>query len=494
MIRSLLIIAIFSLNPVAASAYEFDFNPECQKAYNEILKLRFDNGYEILQNEKNKHPENLIPYFVENYIDFITIFVNENDEEFGVLKSNKEERLKRIKQGPKESPYYLYSQAEVHLQWAFARLKFEEYVTAAWEIRKAFKLLEENQVNFPEFIANKKGLGLLHSLIGTLPEKYKWIFDIIGLEGTVKQGMDELVEIVTYARTNPFIFKDETLILYTFLTLYLENNETDAWEVIQSERISTTDNLLNIFVAANIAMKTGHNDKAITILSTRPSGEGYFQFPYLDYMLGLAKLRRLDNDASDHFFKYLDNFRGQNYIKDTYQKLAWGSLLDDDLMQYKKYMLICKNSGEIIVDADNHAYNEAIKRAPPNTHLLKSRLLCDGGYYKEALKSLSGLSVDDFDNLRDKLEFTYRAGRIYHQWEKKEKAIGYYLATVKNGKEYPYYYAANSALQLGIIYEEKAETEKARYYYNLCISMKDHEYKNSINQKAKAGLSRLKNK
>ena len=46
----------------------------------------------------------------------------------------------------------------IHLQWAFARLKFEEYLTAAYEIQKAYSLLEENQENLEKLklITNRK--------------------------------------------------------------------------------------------------------------------------------------------------------------------------------------------------------------------------------------------------------------------------------------------------------------------------------------------------
>ena len=48
------------------------------------------------------------------------------------------------------------------------------------------------------------------------------------------------------------------------------------------------------FILANVAMRTDRGGEAIKILENRPSGKQYHPFPYLDYMLGLAKLQRLD--------------------------------------------------------------------------------------------------------------------------------------------------------------------------------------------------------
>ena len=60
------------------------------------------------------------------------------------MEIKKAERIRKLKENDKDSLYYLYSQAEVHLQWAFARLKFEDYIPAAYEFVKAYYLLEKN--------------------------------------------------------------------------------------------------------------------------------------------------------------------------------------------------------------------------------------------------------------------------------------------------------------------------------------------------------------
>jgi hypothetical protein len=65
----------------------------------------------------------------------------------------------------------------------FSRLKFEQYPTAAYELVKAYKLLEENQKKFPDFTLNKKGLGLIHALLGAVPKEFNWILNLGGLKG-----------------------------------------------------------------------------------------------------------------------------------------------------------------------------------------------------------------------------------------------------------------------------------------------------------------------
>ncbi|HPK05374.1 MAG TPA: hypothetical protein PK908_05710, partial [Bacteroidales bacterium] len=62
------------------------------------------------------------------------------------------------------------------------------------------------------------------------------------------------------------------------------------------------------------------------------------------------------------------------------------------------------------------------------------------------------------------------------------------------GKDLPYFYAGNSALQLGLLYEAMKQPEKALHYYNVCLKLRFNEYQTSIHQKAKAGINRISEK
>lgn len=145
-----------------------------------------------------------------------------------------------------------------------------------------------------------------------------------------------------------------------------------------------------------------------------------------------------------------------------------------------------------MIDEDKDAQYEAENLDMPNKRLLESRLLFDGGYYSQALSSLVGDIHRDFPNYRDQLELTYRMGRILQMMGQTDKAIRYYETTIKIGSSSPYYFAANSSLMLGMIEEERMEMDKAKHYYKQCLDMEYEQYKNSIDQKAQAGLDRLR--
>ena len=335
----------------------------------------------------------------------------------------------------------------------------------------------------------------MHAAFGTIPDNYKFGVDLIefftSFSGTIEEGKAEVEEVLEYAKTNDFLYEQETIVLYAFLLLHLDNNQAAAWELLNTSKFDPTENPLAAFSMANVAMRTGLNDKAIEILSNRPKGKKYHPFPYLDFMLANAKMRRLDEDANLHFLDFLDGFKGLHFIKESYQRLSWDAIIKDDMPLFYKYNELLLANGSAETGGDKNAQLDAKIPVIHHKALLKSRLLFDGGYYQKGYEVLKNMSSDDFNDERSKLEFTYRLGRILHKLKKYHSAISFYDKTIENGSNKPRYFACNSALQNGLLFEELNQYEEAKSYYKKCLSIKPKEHKTGLHQQAKAGLSRI---
>ncbi|MFM8950699.1 MAG: tetratricopeptide repeat protein, partial [Bacteroidota bacterium] len=103
----------------------------------------------------------------------------------------------------------------------------------------------------------------------------------------------------------------------------------------------------------------------------------------------------------------------------------------------------------------------------------------------------SAIPTSKVASLRDQLEFTYRMARICEKKKMTERAIRFYNSTYVNGKDHTWYFAANSALLLGNIYEKAGDKTKALEWYKKCLALRKHEYQNSIDQKAESGKNRV---
>jgi predicted negative regulator of RcsB-dependent stress response len=263
-------------------------------------------------------------------------------------------------------------------------------------------------------------------------------------------------------------------------------------KIIKNTDVIDSESLLRTHIRVYAGIKLAHSRNGLIELNKRPGGPLYAPFPYLDYLTGLAKLQNLDQGAATSFNAYLKSYRGTNLIKDTYLQMAWLELIKGNTQAYQKNVELVKTKGYAIHNRDIQALNE-INYGIPDINLLKAKLLSDGGNYEKAFAQLSGKTNQDFKSLMHKIEFNYRLGRLYELTSKYDQALKYYQIAIDLGKNQPYSFAANSALRSGNIYEKSKNPIRAKQYFNLAINMKDHDYENSIENRAKEGLKRLMN-
>ncbi|MGM9476492.1 tetratricopeptide repeat protein [Pedobacter sp. GSP4] len=485
------VFAILLLFPSALFA-NFDYNANCLNAYKSIFELKLGNAKAYISTEKKQRPNNSIILLLENYVDYFTLITSESKADFDRLKGNKSARLDRIADDDKNSPYYLYAQAEINLQWALIHGRFGEFFNAAMEIKRANSLLQENSKKFPNFPLNAKGLGLVNAVLGNLPDgALKSTLATFGIKGNLQNGLnlfEKLAEGLPKSSYEPFY--EEVVFYYAYvLTDVAHSPSAYAKTMKYTERIADTS-LLKSYLQSYVCIKTGHNEEAIQILAKKPESPVYQPFPYLDYLEGVAHLNKLDLNAATYFNRFLQTNKGVNYIRDTNMHLAWISLLKGDKNGYTAYANKAVNTGYLYHDKDKRAKSEAAD-TPPVVDLLKARLLYDGGYLNKALQILDNKKAGDFAADRDKTEFSYRLGRIYDDLGNDDQALTAYQAAINQGKGLKYYFAANAALQMGKIYEKKKNAAKAKEAFNTAISMKNHEFESSIESQAKAGLKRL---
>lgn len=470
----------------------FEFNLNCIKGYQNIIYFKFDQAQHYIDLEKKNNPKNSIILLLENYRDYLTILSEENPKDFEKLESFRTKRLDQISKDDKNSPYYLLCQGEICLQMAVAKLKFEEYVSGALELQKAFKFFEANSKRFPEFLPNQKSLGLLYVLIGAIPNQYKWALSAIGLYGDIKKGIHILESLKNNLPSTPYYYLyDESAIYLSFLQLTITNDPKVFEKTISYVAQMDKENLLASYIMAFVAFETHHSGYCIETL-TKASAHPYFnRLKFLNYLMGLAKLQKGDADAPLFFDKYLNAYAGIYFIKDTYLKLAWYYLLANNRQKYSEYIIRCKKEGFNSSETDKEALKTANSPNIPNLILLKSKLRFDGGFYNEALDILSVKKVEDFAIHDDKIEFNYRMGRIYKELGKTDIAIQYLTGAITLGLKKPSYFSAHAALILGQIYESRSSREQAQYYYKLCLKLAEKDNRFQIKEKANNALNNL---
>ena len=470
----------------------FDMNESMRKTYTHIINLELNDAKKILNNERRENPNNGIIILNQNYLDFVNVIVSDDFTYYKKLLKEKSRIIKSLKEIDNTSPYYLFIQSEIHLQFAFMQLKFNNYTLAIFDFIQAYKLLQENKKNHPEFILNNKGLGLINILLGVIPEKYNWILKLTRFEGDVEKGMQQLDSLINNPQT--YIYRTELLFLISTLNLTILDNIDLCRKYLKEIGGDYETNYLLNFIAARIYYKLGENDNCINVLENRPNTKGKISFPYLDYLLAKSKLYKLEyGNAKTHFKYYLKESKSINFIKSTYQNLAYISYLQEDDQQTKFYLNQVLLLGSLNTEEDKKANRDAERQIFSHPVLLEARLLYDGGYYKKALDRIEKSKPSNFSNTHDTVEYWYRKARILQALKESENLIKLCFQKSYNfGKDFKTsYFAPMSALQLALLYEENGDLKNATLYYQKCLKIKDFDYQRDIHYKANLGLKRV---
>ncbi len=468
-----------------AAGQSFQFTSNCKNAYQAFMSMKIEEGKACLLKELSSNPLNYLPVIISNYEDFISLTFNENPAEYKLRKPLQEKRIKLIETADHRSPWYLFGKGVLYFQWSAIQIKYADYWDAAWDFRKAFLLFKENKKLFPSFAYNDIFIGSQEAVISTIPSGYKWISKILGMKGNMKNGMNLLGR---YIASNNTGFREEAMLYFVYLKNYLENDIDGAAQVIKTYNLDTKNNLLFAFMAANLALNNKKAALAESVLTNRNMSKEYISFPMLDYEMGDAKMKRLDYSAVTYFDRYIKTSKSNFYIKDACYNIALCYYLQGKTELANQYKQRTKSTGKTESDADKQAQKNA-SQPFPQKDLLKAKLLNDGGNNEQALAILLGLKEIPVAN---QLEYYYRLARVYDELDDFEKAISYYQKTIESGKTSTEYFAARAALQTGYLYEKRGNKAEALRYFNWVLEMDDHEFKNSLDQRAKASINRIR--
>jgi tetratricopeptide (TPR) repeat protein len=467
----------------------FVFDNNCIDAYKAILSLRINDARVLIQKEKQQEPGNGIVVLLENYIDYFSLLASESKQDYDRLGDNRSKRISALEENDSNSPFYLYSQAQVYLQWAFLKAKFGDFVSSAFDAKKARGLLNDNEEKYPNFLPDEICLAHINVIFGSIPPN--GITRFMGMTGNVQAGVKKLEDINGELPKSKFNFLNNEVVFYICTTdINGLHNLKDYPKLLSYLSQLDTGSLLKSYMQGYIASKTAHNDDVISFLEAAPKSTDYIKVPQIDYMLGCAQLNRVTNAMPDALFSFIKYTKGANYIKDAYLKIAYCYFLQGDAAKYASYIQMVKTHGNTTDEKDQQALWEA-NDARPDADLLKTRFYFDGGYYSKALAQLSGKNENSFPLLRDKIIYHYYLGRIFDKTDRFNDAIESYQKAINLGRETKYYFSANAAVSMGELFEARKDFKKAAAYYNQALDMKGHQYQTDIDNDAKTGLKRI---
>jgi hypothetical protein len=496
-LRLLLFLCVFSSASCLAAPCHFSYDAACSQAYQHLLAMRFAEAHTALAVATRTDPQNLIPTYLADYEDCIVLLMNCDQQEYDARSAHLDQRLTTIDKGDKQSPWYRFCKAGIYLHWAIISVRFGEQFKAACNFHKSFNLLKENAELFPQWEYNTVFSGLQRAVVGSLPPTYRWLASVMGMRGNIREGYAKLASFVDMHHAGDPIY-DEAILYYIYVRYYLLMEQDAAWAYLSNTHFSTTGNLLNAYVKTHIALDHHKTDAALATLSEATAMPASRSYPVFSYQYGIALLDRVDTSCLPSFRQFLATNHSTQYIKDTWQKMAIAYYVSNQQASGNYCLAQVLARGEASIDADRQAQRFAQSGIWPQKELLSARLLSDGGYYDRAYTVLASIDQSLLATPSQKAEYHYRLGRIYEQYISGRKGAIYYKLAMTNyraainiGKDLHDQFAARAALQSGRIFEYLQLKSEAIAQYRLCLDMPRHDFQNSIDLQAKAGINRL---
>lgn len=454
------------------------------KAHAFILNLQLDEGRKLLSTLTT--PEAI---YINSLADVFELLVTEDAERFTELEKVYESRINLLKKASPQTAKELFVLAELRLQWAFVYLKFSHDFTAAWSVRQAHVISMECMRKFPGFTPAKKTAGLLEIMLGSVPEKYQWVLNLLGMRGSVGDGLQMLTEIKSL--NNPLA--DEAELLHPLINGFVLQQTDSAINNLELLHQKQPQNRLILFLGASLAIKNSSSELAMIMLEKLKALPTGLPLYYSDYLLGEVYLHQGNYQKSISAYQnFVKQYKGVNYIKDAHYKTGLAYWLQHQPDRAKIYFELAKLKGQEVTEADKYAARSLAENDFLNIPITRARYAIDGGYYDEAIRLLKSIKKEDLNTTHDLAEYHYRFARLYHKINLLTEAKRYYEETIELSGSETWYFAPNSCLQLGYIHRDEGNIEEARKYFNKALSYKKHAYKNSIDSKAKSALAQLK--
>jgi tetratricopeptide (TPR) repeat protein len=244
---------------------------------------------------------------------------------------------------------------------------------------------------------------------------------------------------------------------------------------------------------AVLCIRSFENDKGLELVQSLNTGSFQVRFYAYDYLVGKAKLNRLDQDALAHLKNFYSNSPGEDFKKEIARKIAQYHLINGNMAEYKSWNSKVDDVGSDMTDRDREAEIEANLDYDPLPELMEVRLLFEGGYFDNAETALKNIAKGKIATEPYNLAYTYWNGRILQETGRSQEAISAYRQLIDLANA-DFFFAADAAYQVGFIYEQDKQYSSAVKYYQTALDLNDSDWENFIEIKANRGVERVEGK
>ncbi len=379
----------------------------------------------------------------------------------------RDEWVERLDECSSTNPSCSFALSEVIFHHSLIYFLQGEHFKSFIQFRKVYRSdLQDSQNPW-----SLKTSGMLNIMLGAVPEQYQWIFSLLGYKGDQILGMQQLEELIAH---DTFLTLEALMIKLLFQQYLFDQNTFDEWLKLRTEYPNSP--LIQFLFNAN-ALKNHQSQSVIDLQVDSHIDQVYGQ-------LGEAYLNKLEYDSALRYFEVYEDNLTTEVTAEMIHKIWLCYQLKADTLNAAKYANKLLEIDERLSEADENALFNLQLGAGQDLELMKVRLTTDGGYYQLAGQILSEIDSASLSESRSQVEYVYRKARWLHLMGQPMSALPYYEKVLAESPKTGWYFAPNTAYQLGMIFEMQGEFEKALTYYEMVSNYRNYPYSNSLENKS----------
>ena len=244
--------------------------------------------------------------YISSLHNALYVILNDDEAELGAYEKHFN-KIEQLLDNGKDGAETIFVKSEILLHYAFVQLTFGNEISAAWMIRKSYKLVKQGMARHPTFEPILKTSAVHHIIMGSIPKKHEWLMSLFGLNGNIKEGLEQLNQLIT---DNSF-FQNESIAITKLIGVYLfiENKSFPEPELPK--------NSLSHLIDALVHSKNGNNEIALSelneIQSSSPIGFVFGLGTAMGFIVGVVIVYQvLSTDVNSHLAEYA-TFKAMGY-------------------------------------------------------------------------------------------------------------------------------------------------------------------------------------
>jgi tetratricopeptide (TPR) repeat protein len=457
-----------------------------------LYNVNFPAAKDKFKEAQNKYPGDLKGIFYETLMSFYETVVTQSENKYDEFIDKSDivlEKCELVLDKNENNTDALYIKGQMYSYRSLLMLVLNKnLIRAASNGNDGYKTLNKVIELNPGYYDAYMGIGLFKIAIGYVPEKFKWLLEVIGFKGSIQDGK----ELLKKSMNNGKFTKIESKAYLTIFSL----RERDLWNMEASQHAKALTELYPNSPFFNslyglILVQSGNTSTAIGYYQKSLNQNSYDMTKYMrKTTLSLLGNAYFSLNDFPNAVKCLEEFTELTDEKDKINislfTLGVSCEMSGDRNKALKYYNRVKTDyiNERTGETEKLFYRLAKDRVAKPINATDSLVIIAMNYkdsrqyenskgYFEYLENSGKLNNSDDDRL---LRYYYEYGRLMVELRNTEKAIELFNKAVKTNPKSETWLVPHSYFELAKIYHRQGNYEKAGEMFNEIKEYDDYDF------------------